>query len=236
MTASSKKIILNGGSGPRASGRVPPMFAGQDWSEIRLDIVPANEPDIIGSITDMRGLVGDAAVDVVYSSHAIEHLYAHQVIEAFNEFRRVLKPGGFALVTCPSLIAIARFILAEGAEAVAYESPAGAIRPIDMLYGHSEFIAAGASYMAHHTGFTAQRLARIAMNAGFSQVRVIEGGSFDIWGLLLTPETSWDWLRSLLTGSSLEPLLTLDQVAAAQAAAADAADADARAAAQPDPA
>lgn len=214
-----KKIILNAGSGSRAAGRIPPMFNEQEWSEVRLDIFPANEPDIVGSIVDMRALVGDAMVDVIYSSHAIEHLHAHEVIPAFREFRRVLKPGGFAIVTCPSLVAIARFILAEGAEAIAYESPAGAIRPIDMLYGHSEFIANGATYMAHHTGFTAQRLGRVAMNAGFSEVRVIEGKFFDIWGLLLTPETSWDALKKLFTGSVLEPLLTLDKVAKEQAAA-----------------
>ncbi|MBB4198329.1 hypothetical protein CCR94_22755 [Rhodoblastus sphagnicola] len=211
MTESVKRTILNAGSGPRNSGRIPQIFAPQDWSEIRLDIVPANEPDVLGSIVDMRALIRDAAVDVVYSSHAIEHLHAHEVIPAFREFRRVLKPGGFALVTCPSLIAIARFILEKGAEAVAYQSPAGAIRPIDMLYGHSELIANGAHYMAHNTGFTAQRLGRIAMNAGFSEVRVIEGKYFDIWGLLMTPGTSWEALTRLFAGSMLEPFLTLGQ-------------------------
>jgi SAM-dependent methyltransferase len=236
MTESAKKIILNAGSGPRASGRIPTIFPQQAWSEVRLDITPANEPDIVGSIVDMRALVGDAAVDVVYSSHAVEHLYAHEVIPAFREFRRVLKPGGFALVTCPSLVAISRFILAEGAEAIAYESPAGAIRPIDMLYGHSEAIAGGAGYMAHNTGFTAQRLGRVAMNAGFSEVRVIEGRFFDIWGLLLTPEASWDELKQLFTGSMLEPFLTLDQVAKEQAAAQAAAQAADQPEPQPDPA
>jgi len=211
MNDALKKIILNAGSGPRNSGRIPQIFTPQEWSEIRLDIVPANEPDVIGSIVDMRALIRDAAVDVVYSSHAIEHLHAHEVIPAFREFRRVIKPGGFALVTCPSLLAISRFILAEGAEAVAYQSPAGAIRPIDMLFGHSEMIANGAHYMAHNTGFTAQRLGRVAMNAGFSEVRVIEGKYFDIWGLLLTPGASWDWLSHLFAGSMLEPFLTLSQ-------------------------
>jgi len=230
----SKKIILNAGSGPRESGRIPPCFSEREWSEVRLDISPENQPDIVGSIIDMRALVGDATVDVIYSSHAIEHLHAHEVIPAFREFRRVLKPGGFGLVTCPSLVAISRFILAEGAEAIAYEAPAGAIRAIDMLYGHSEFIAQGAHHMAHKTGFTAQRLGRVAMTAGFSEVRVIEGKFFDIWGLLLTPETSWDGLRQLLTGSHLEPLLTLDQVAREQAAR-ELAAAHAEAA-QPDPA
>ena len=38
-----------------------------------------------------------------------------------------------------------------------------------MLYGHAEFIAKGAFAMAHHTGFTPERLARVAMVSGFSR-------------------------------------------------------------------
>lgn len=35
---------------------------GSDWKEIRLDIDPANEPDIVGSMLDMAA-VADASVD-----------------------------------------------------------------------------------------------------------------------------------------------------------------------------
>jgi SAM-dependent methyltransferase len=204
MTNEVRKTILNAGSGSPLSGRPPEMFSGEAWEETRLDIIPANQPDIVSSIVDMRGAVADATFDVVYSSHAVEHIYAHDVIPAFREFRRVLKPGGFALVTCPNLVAISRFILAQDAEAVAYESAAGPIRPIDMLYGHCESIAKGAFAMAHRTGFTPARLGRIGVVSGFSQVRVIEGGNFDIWGLLLTQETALDALESLFAGSRLE--------------------------------
>ena len=201
---SDKKLILNAGSGSPLAGKLPALFSAHAWTEIRLDIVPANQPDLVGSIVDMRGIVEDGAVDAVYSSHAIEHLYTHDVIPAFREFRRILKPGGFGLVTCPDLIAISRFILAEGAEAVAYQSPAGPIRPIDMLYGHAESIAKGAFAMAHHTGFTPERLARVAMVSGFSQVRMIEGRCFDIWALLLTPETPLQELEALFAGTMLQ--------------------------------
>ena len=73
-------------------------------------------------------MVADACFDALYSSHAIEHLYAHEVIPALREFLRVLKPDGFALVTCPDLAAIARQLLDGGAEGIAYQSPAGPIR------------------------------------------------------------------------------------------------------------
>jgi SAM-dependent methyltransferase len=213
MTQGEKKKILNAGCGSRNAGQIPGCFGGPDWLQIRLDIAPANEPDIVGSIVDMRANIGDAAFDAVYSSHAIEHLHAHEVIPAFREFRRVLKPGGFALVTCPSLLAISKLILAEGAEAVAYESPAGPIRAIDMLFGHSESIANGSTFMAHNTGFTAQRLGRVAMVSGFSEVRVIEGSCFDIWGLLLTPEINADSLYPLFAGTLFEQFYKLQRPA-----------------------
>jgi len=44
------------------------------WKEIRLDIDPANAPDILGTMLDMPA-VADGSVDAIYSSHNIEHLY-----------------------------------------------------------------------------------------------------------------------------------------------------------------
>jgi SAM-dependent methyltransferase len=215
---SEKKRILNAGSGSPLAGRLPAVFSNEAWAETRLDIVPANQPDIVGSIVDMRGVVADGAFDAVYSSHAIEHLYTHDVIPAFREFRRVIKPGGFGLVTCPDLMAISRFILAEGAEAIAYQAPAGPIRPIDMLYGHAESIANGAFAMSHHTGFTPPRLARVAVVAGFSQVRIIEGGCFDIWALLMTQDTSMEELEALFAGSMFDAFAPKPDTAAPPAA------------------
>jgi SAM-dependent methyltransferase len=214
MTQNDKSKILNAGSGSRLSGKLPEVFVNEFWAETRLDIVPANEPDIVGSIADMRDVIDDGAFDVVYSSHAVEHLYAHEVIPAFRELRRVLKPGGFALVTCPNLISIARYILTEDVETIAYESPAGPVRPIDMLYGYGESIANGAYAMAHKTGFTPPRIARVALVSGFSEVRVMEGICFDIWALLLTPDTSREALVPLFTDSMFAPLLKGPTVAA----------------------
>ena len=49
-----------------------------DWEEIRFDIDPNASPDIVGAMTDMSG-VATASVDAVYSSHNIEHVFAHEV-------------------------------------------------------------------------------------------------------------------------------------------------------------
>jgi SAM-dependent methyltransferase len=189
MSQLARKSVLNVGCGGE-SLRIGSIFSPEKWEEIRLDIDPGNRPDIVCSIVDMRGVVGDGRFDALHCSHAIEHLYAHEVVPALREFLRVLKPNGFALISSPDLAAIARFMLSQGAEAIAYQSPAGPIRPIDMLFGHAESIAQGQVSMAHRTGFTAQRLARTALAAGFADVRILEGDSFDLWAALLAPGAS----------------------------------------------
>ena len=48
------------------------------WSEVRLDINKHVNPDIIGSMTDLSN-VEKNSYDAVFSSHSIEHLFAHEV-------------------------------------------------------------------------------------------------------------------------------------------------------------
>jgi SAM-dependent methyltransferase len=206
MNQNARKSVLNAGCGPATSSKLPSVFAPDKWAEVRLDIDPRTQPDILSSFADMSCAVGDARFDALFCSHAIEHLYAHEVIPAFREFLRVIKPEGFALVTCPDLAAIARHLLTHGAEAIAYQSPAGPIRPIDMLFGHSQSIADGRISMAHNTGFTAQRLARTAQAAGFGEVRIIEGGAFDLWAVLLAPGASVAEIAGAFDGSELREL------------------------------
>jgi SAM-dependent methyltransferase len=206
MNQQAIKYLLNAGSGPSQSGRPPAIFAAAEWKEVRLDVDPFAQPDIVGSFADMRGLIEDGRFDALYSSHAIEHLHAHEVIPALREFRRVLRPDGFALVTCPDLAAIARQLLETGAEEVAYESPAGPIRPIDMIFGHGRSIANGQVYMTHNTGFTGPRLARVAFAAGFSEVRVMEGDNFDLWAVLLGPWAPLQKIAAMFDGGFLAGL------------------------------
>lgn len=200
MSDDHRKILMNVGCGAPNGGRMPAFYSPEAWREVRLDIDPANQPDIVANFSDMRGVVPDHAVDSIFSSHSIEHLYAHEIIPAFREFARVLRPDGFMLVTCPDLVTIARYMLEHGSEAVAYESPAGPIRPIDMLFGHGLSISRGAINMAHRTGFTAPRLARIAMEAGFKETRVMEGKVFDLWAVLLGPEAEPEKIAPMFHG------------------------------------
>jgi len=176
--------VLNVGCGHYSPHGLHPAFRDAAWKEVRLDIDESVKPDIIGSITSMKA-VANAEFDAIWSSHNLEHLYSHEIGRAVAEFRRVLKPDGFALITCPDLEAIAALVVKGRAEATAYQSPAGPITALDMLYGHSASIKRGNFFMAHNTGFTANRLGRLLVKGGFAEALLIKGASFDLWALAL---------------------------------------------------
>jgi predicted SAM-dependent methyltransferase len=195
--------VLNAGSGYYAPERLHPAFRGPAWREIRLDIDPRARPDVIGSVTDMSR-IADASFDAVWCSHNLEHLHSYEVPKALSEFRRVLRPHGFALITSPDLQAIAQLVVDGKLEEVAYQSPAGPITPLDMLFGLSTAIEAGNLFMAHKTGFTADRFGRVLLAAGFVEVFVTKGTFFDLWALGLMPEADRDDVLGHLQDNRLD--------------------------------
>lgn len=180
-------LVLHVGCGVADPAKLPAQFftPGQ-WRELRYDIDPGVAPDLIGSITDIAA-VASASVDAIWSSHNLEHVFPHEVPVALAEFRRVLKPGGFALITLPDLQQVAERVVADRLEDAAYHSPAGPITPLDMLYGWRADLERGNHYMAHKTGFTATTLRHALEQAGFPDVRVIRDGQFALWATAYVP-------------------------------------------------
>jgi SAM-dependent methyltransferase len=183
-----QKTFLHVGCGMARRERLPTVFRTEQWHEVRLDIDPSVKPDIIASLTDMSP-VDSESVDAIWSSHNIEHLNLHEVPVALREFKRVLRPDGFALITLPDLRAVARYIAADNLTDPLYHSPAGPITPLDIVFGHQAAIARGNHYMAHRVGFTATTLGQALVDAGFEEVRVHEGQRWDLWAVATMPET-----------------------------------------------
>ena len=96
------RTFLHVGCGPLRKQDTTRGFNAPSWREVRLDIDPNVEPDLVGTLTDLSA-VADASVQAVFSSHNIEHLFAHEVPVALREFRRVLDDVGFLILTCPDL-------------------------------------------------------------------------------------------------------------------------------------
>jgi SAM-dependent methyltransferase len=200
--------VLNAGAGPRSARPLHPAFAVRDWAEVRLDVDPATGPDIVGSITDMAALA-EESFDAVWSSHVLEHLHAHDVPAALAEFRRVLKPDGFALITSPDLETVADLIVRRGVDQLVYVSSAGPITPLDMLFGHSASIARGRSAMGHRTGFTCASLGRLLVEAGFPSVLAKRDG-FDLWALALMPAADKAAIQAQLGAAGLDMVDRVD--------------------------
>jgi ubiquinone/menaquinone biosynthesis C-methylase UbiE len=174
------KTVLHVGCGAKHAHKLHQVFQTPEWQEVRLDIDPSVQPDIVGTITDMS-IVETASVDAVWSSHNLEHLYSHEVPVALREFHRVIKPGGFALVTMPDLQQVAAFVAQGRLEDVLYQSPAGPISAIDVIYGHRASVEKGNHFMAHKTGFTAQSLGQKLFAAGFPKVQVQCDLTLNLW-------------------------------------------------------
>jgi SAM-dependent methyltransferase len=189
------KRVLNVGCGPNDRLNLHETFRNESWQETRLDIDPSVRPDIVASIVDMQG-VEPESYDAIWSSHNLEHLFAHDVPRALAEFQRVLKADGFALITVPDLQAAAELIAQGKTLDPAYVSPLGPISPLDIVFGLQASIARGNTHMAHRTGFTRDSLATTLRSSGFPFVQV-ERGNRELWsvaskvdrGLMLRPNT-----------------------------------------------
>lgn len=159
------KTILHAGCG----GSPLPLYLAEH-KETRLDIDPGVFPDIVSSLTDL-GEIGE--FDIVYCSHALEHLYSHEVPVALSEFYRVLKKGGAVIVWVPDLTDV------ECDDKVLFESPGGNITGKDMYYGHSKYVKAN-KHMAHKTGFTKKTLKKALQM--FNKVTVVSDQCYSIMG------------------------------------------------------
>ncbi len=177
----AKKRFLHVGCGHATKLQTP--FQGDDWDEVRIDVDPDVNPDLIGSMTDMS-VVADGEVDALFSSHAIEHVWPHEVSVALNEFSRVLSDDGFAIITCPDLQAAAAKIAEGKILEPVYDSPAGPITPFDIVFSYRKFTSGGNIHMLHKCGFTQDLLRGTLLDCGFATVATkARPAGYDLWAV-----------------------------------------------------
>jgi SAM-dependent methyltransferase len=181
--------LLHVGCGPQTKASLK-GFSSSEWYEIRYDIDPNVNPDILGDLVDMSSLRSES-FDAIYSSHNIEHVFPHEVEGVLSSFHRLLKPNGFVVLTCPDLQKVAEAVVHDRLTETLYDSPAGPITPLDVIYGHAASLKKGQFFMAHKTGFTYRTLQAAFFRSGF---RLTLGGrfdhTFDLWILAFKGEKS----------------------------------------------
>jgi ubiquinone/menaquinone biosynthesis C-methylase UbiE len=160
------KTFLNVGCGPVYRSKIK-GFDNDNWKEIRFDIDENVNPDIVGTLTNMK-LVKTGSVDAVHSSYNIDHIYPHEVPVALKEFYRVLKDDGIVFIRCPDIQTVCEAVVQDKLLEPLYETEDGRqISPIDILFGNRQEIASGNEYMAKKCGFTYSVLDVIFSKAGF---------------------------------------------------------------------
>lgn len=193
------KTFLHVGCGPKRKNQTTDAFNTDAWKELRLDIDKTVSPDIVGTMTDMSG-VATASVDAIFSSHNLEHLYPHEVPGALKEFRRVLKPDGILVATCPDLMSVCALVAMDRLTEPAYTTRKGEpISPLDIMYGHRGAMAKGNLFMAHRCGFTQKVLVNTLWAFGFPMIASMQRGipMFDLWVVASAKAMEEDALRQL---------------------------------------
>ena len=162
--------LLHIGCGRQTKENLPAVLS--QFKEIRLDIDESVDPDVVADMRDLS-MFEDESFDVIYSFHNMEYLFFHEVLSALIEWHRILKPKGLAVIMCSDLKSVCEFVAKKGLTDPLYRTRNGSIiTPIDILYGHTDFIRKGSQCMAHKTGFTADLLQDFLQRAGFSQQKV----------------------------------------------------------------
>lgn len=163
-----KKVLNVGGNSKAIS--LPPQYSG--FEHVLLDIDPQGSPDIICDARDLTRL--DAGqFDAVYCSHNLEHYYRHEVAKVLGGFMHVLDTKGFTQIRVPDIQAVMRASIDRNLdlEDVLYQSSAGPITVLDVLYGHADEIEqSGQDFYAHKTGFSAKSLYAALLAAGFATI------------------------------------------------------------------
>lgn len=162
-----KKVLNVGGSSKAIP--LPPQYAA--FEHVLLDVDPRGAPDIVCDARELATL--DAGrFDAVYCSHNLEHYYRHEVPKVLAGFLHVLKDGGFAHIRVPDIGEVMRITLERNLDIddILYQSQAGPIMVLDVLYGYgAEIERSGQHFYGHKTGFTRKSLEKALQRAGFSR-------------------------------------------------------------------
>lgn len=182
----SRPVVLNAGAGISGGSVLPDYF--KNWRQIRVDIDPLSEPDLLANVSDLSA-IPDGSIDAVWCAHCIEHLFVHEVPLALAEFRRVIAASGFACIIVPDLLAIAAWIADDRLQETIYESSSGPVTAHDILWGFGPAIAQGNVAMAHRCGFTPTHLLNHLKTAGFPEIVLRRRSNLELKALVL-PQVS----------------------------------------------
>ncbi|MDA0966311.1 MAG: methyltransferase domain-containing protein [Proteobacteria bacterium] len=176
VTETKRKFLNVGSAGEGIS--IPDIYDG--WQNVRLDIDPSVNPDVVCDARDLTNLDPEC-YDAVYCSHNLEHYYRHDAMKVLKGFLHVLKKDGFVHIRVPDILEVMKKIVTGNMDinGTLYISPAGPITARDVIYGHEGQIEeSNQGYYAHKTGFSPNTLKDFLHQAGFEYVFIGTDASY----------------------------------------------------------
>lgn len=142
-TVSKEKVALDVGCGER-------KIEIEGYTVKRVDIRPDVNPDIISN--GLKIPLDEESVDMIFSSHFLEHIGRLELYELFKHWRKLLKARGKLYIIVPDL------------EVAAIELLSGQTHPAtwDILYGAQNYLE-----NFHKSGFTKNSLIAFLEKYGF---------------------------------------------------------------------
>lgn len=139
------KVLIHLGCGPANDPR---------W--INIDLLCLPHIHHIQSITKLDNFPDNSA-DLIYASHAFEHISHRELIDVLLEWRRVLRPGGVLRLSVPDLDNLINIYNSENHEIQSILQP---------LMGTQDY-----QYNFHYSVFNKSYLSDLFKKAGFKEVR-----------------------------------------------------------------
>ena len=171
----NEKYVLNLGYGGLNISNTNDADIFKTYKEVTGDIDAVVNPDIVCDVNDLTN-IPEKSVDAVYLSHMLEHLDYFEVPKGINQMLRILKPNGFIKLRVPNLKVLTKYLESGKINDTIYESNAGPVTALDMLYGYRYSIKQKQNdFMRHKTGFTKEVFDSIAKYHNFD-LQVIEDG------------------------------------------------------------
>jgi len=134
----------------------------------------ANDSDIRFADATVRIPCPDRSVEVVYSSHMIEHLDRSGARAFVAEIKRVLRPGGIVRLAAPDLaLLVQRYIATGDADDFVARTCMGLDRPVGIA-ARAKLALVGPRH--HLWMYDGASLTRLLAEAGFTDIATIPPG------------------------------------------------------------
>ena len=124
---------------------------------VHVDLQELDHIDYRTSVDDLS-FAEDDSVDLIYSSHVLEHFGRHEYRDVLREWYRVLKPGGVLRIAVPDFEAVVCYYTEKEAD-------------IELLLGLVVGGQKEGEFDYHKMIFDEKLLSRVLRETGFREVR-----------------------------------------------------------------